>query len=431
MRKSTQKKTSFSAYLCASASSAFILRGSLLAASLLFAGCDSADPPQFHLNQITMIENEITEAQQKDIATVLSALFGTPDEPQVLGEMGLDINKIQMAAGHAWSDREGTKYGLYRRHCVHCHGITGDGHGPTAPFLNPYPRDFRAGKFKFKSTERTAMPTRQDLLHTLREGIPGTAMPSFKLLPPDELDALVEYVRYLTLRGRMEAQLGSFTVDELEINDPDTKDVDETTRLVGVDESGNVDFDKETIVDGLLADELAAWEEAADQVIRPDDEVAPPTDRTAEQVATSTAIGRELFFGAKANCFSCHGPTALGDGQTTDVDDWNKVTKEFLEKYDDLTAASVGALPVRNIRPRNLRTGVYRGGRKPRDVYRRLYAGINGTPMPAVGPSSPGGEGTLTDEEMWQLVDYVMSLPYEPASQPPSVSLPENKRIRH
>ena len=40
--------------------------------------------------------------------------------------------------------------GLYRQHCVHCHGITGDGAGPTAQFLMPYPRDFRTGEFKFK-----------------------------------------------------------------------------------------------------------------------------------------------------------------------------------------------------------------------------------------------------------------------------------------
>ena len=38
--------------------------------------------------------------------------------------------------------------------------------------------------------------------------------------------------------------------------------------------------------------------------------------------------------------------------------------------------------------------------------------------MPAGGPAAPGAQGTLTEEEIWQIVDYVHSLPFEPASQP-------------
>jgi len=62
--------------------------------------------------------------------------------------------------------------------------------------------------------------------------------------------------------------------------------------------------------------------------------------------------------------------------------------------------------------------GVYRGGRRPLDLFRRVDQGIPGTPMPAGGPASPGAEGTLSEEEIWHLVDYVRSLPYEPASRP-------------
>ena len=38
--------------------------------------------------------------------------------------------------------------------------------------------------------------------------------------------------------------------------------------------------------------------------------------------------------------------------------------------------------------------------------------------MPATGPVAPGAQGTLTEEEMWQIVDYLRSLPFEPASEP-------------
>ena len=96
---------------------------------------------------------------------------------------------------------------MYRRHCAHCHGISGDGAGPTASFLNPYPRDYRRGIFKFKSTPRTEPPTKEDLKRILHEGIAGTAMPSFKYLPNDELEALASYVRYLSVRGQVERLL--------------------------------------------------------------------------------------------------------------------------------------------------------------------------------------------------------------------------------
>jgi hypothetical protein len=71
------------------------------------------------------------------------------------------------------------------------------------------------------------------------------------------------------------------------------------------------------------------------------------------------------------------------------------------------------ALRPRPIPPRNLRLGLYRGGRRPIDLYRRLYTGINGAPMPGVGPSGPGGKGSVADAEIWHIVNYIRSLPYE------------------
>ena len=43
-------------------------------------------------------------------------------------------------------------YAIYRKNCLHCHGVSGAGDGPTAPFLYPLPRDYRKGIFKFTST---------------------------------------------------------------------------------------------------------------------------------------------------------------------------------------------------------------------------------------------------------------------------------------
>ena len=41
-----------------------------------------------------------------------------------------------------------------------------------------------------------------------------------------------------------------------------------------------------------------------------------------------------MFYGPKANCVKCHGPTALGDGQQDDYDDWSKATLEFIKGTD-------------------------------------------------------------------------------------------------
>ncbi len=47
----------------------------------------------------------------------------------------------------------------------------------------------------------------------------GTAMPSFKLLPQSEIEALVEYVEYLSLRGQTEIALINHASNELAENE--------------------------------------------------------------------------------------------------------------------------------------------------------------------------------------------------------------------
>ena len=69
------------------------------------------------------------------------------------------------------------------------------------------------------------------------------------------------------------------------------------------------------------------------------------------------------------------------------------------------------------LKPRNLLLGQYRGGRRPVDIFRRMYAGIKGTPMPAFGGTA------LKDPEIWDLVNYVMSLPYS-SKQPAAATGP-------
>src|SRR5687768_12420679 len=116
----------------------------------LVAGCGKPEEARFRLNMENKDRAEIAPERQQFMVDALTAMFGTPDDPKdVFPEANLDVKKLKLAAGSAKVDPEGARQGLYRKHCVHCHGISGDGAGPTAGFLNPYPRDYRNGVFKF------------------------------------------------------------------------------------------------------------------------------------------------------------------------------------------------------------------------------------------------------------------------------------------
>jgi mono/diheme cytochrome c family protein len=404
-------------------------------AGCALVGCGKTDPPPFRLDMTNVVSKQIPAEQRQRIADTLQAMFGTPDEPFAMPDSGLDGRKLRMAAGPVWGDEEGGKRGIYRRHCAHCHGVTGDGKGPTAGILNPYPRDYRLGLFKFKSTARAARPTDEDLRRIIHNGIPATAMPSFALLPPDEVAALVEYVKYLSMRGQMELALEEFAFSE-DLGDP----------------TGNAEL--QTAINEMLTGIVDEWKSAPDNIVRPDESLVPPMDRTPAEVTASIDAGRALFYGAKANCFSCHGPTGLGDGQQTDFDDWTKRQNNFVKdlrslpdtiqatrqrmeketgedrqlsqqrleedarKLAEMEAIEKHLLEPRNAIPRNLREGVYRGGGRPIDIFWRISTGISGTPMPAA-------PATLTQQEIWQIVDYVHSLPFEPASRPPHAQAAE------
>lgn len=424
----------------------------LIASSLLstMSGCGKTQKPEFRLNMPEMVTAEIIPQHQQEIADTLAGLFGTPEEPFVLASTGLDIKLLRLAAGEVAGYEPGVKRGLYRQHCVHCHGINGDGHGPTAMFLNPYPRDYRKGIYKFKSTYNPDRPADKDLYHVLYDGIPGTSMPSFALLPDQEIAALIEYVKYLSIRGQMETALIGYVSEELQYN-PITG-VAEDSPEGRLDPANNPD--QRTAIEEMLTEIVEGWEAANTQRIVPEQETLPVDTRTAAQIAESAEKGRVLFYGERANCVKCHGPTALGDGQQNDYDIWMKENVAFREATDklpesiaelkktlrdldgepyeeaELQLASMQKdlavrekvvetlFPVRNAIPRNLRLNTYRGGRRPVDFFWRIHQGIAGTPMPATGPAAPGAQGTLTEEEMWNIVDYLRSLPYEPASQP-------------
>ncbi|MEX2187036.1 MAG: c-type cytochrome [Pirellulales bacterium] len=341
-------------------------------------------------------ELEALPEKQKLVSTIVRAMFGTPDKPIVLSATGLDIRKIRLAAGPTTADENGNTGGLYRRHCVHCHGVTGNGAGPTAEFLNPYPRDFRRGWFKFKSTGVNEKPTDDDLRRTLHQGINGTAMPSFKLLPAAEVDALVEYVKYLSIRGEVEYAL--------------LEDYENCKTLLDAAKQGGaaVEAFRTYVIDTILLGEtngggMTLWNRANERIV----EVVPRPDVSPEE---SIQKGREIFYGV-GGCVKCHGESAMGDGQIYYVNDIDAQRSEPIKPMVN------PSLPMQALKPRNLRYTVIRGFSRDIDLYRRLRNGIDAVGMPAP---------TIPPEQVWHLVDYVKSLPYEFIE--PETSQVENKR---
>ena len=403
----------------------------LLTLPLIFAGCEKSPPPEFRLNSVELLKQErlalsggehFDESYKTEIGTILHAMFGTPDAPEfpmLLGEEDpaleiISLDNLKMAAGPVNSDKDGKPSGLYREHCAHCHGITGCGAGPTAAFLNPYPRDFRLGKFKFKSTPLSQPPTDHDLETILVNGIPGTAMPSFRTLPEEEIDALVDYVKYLTMRGQLERLLMS------EISSLDGEpivDLDLVRPNADGAEAADEDleeFEEQAYTifsEGMMDRIIYRWSNRERKVTKIPAAPANADPAHVDHVDLVNA-GRELFFN-KGNCMQCHGATGMGDGQTNSYDDWTSDWVNGIDLNDDAVLnqfIAAGALPPRNIRPRNLHIPVFRGGSHPNDVYLRLANGIEGTPMPS--------SAALTSDEIWAIVAYVKALPYETPAVP-------------
>src|SRR5436305_2258080 len=87
---------------------------------------------------------------------------------------------------------------VYDARCIECHGASGKGDGPSSSYLTPRPRDFTSGKYKIRTTETGSIPTDDDLLQSVRQGLYGTAMPAWnRILSDTEIRDVVDYIKSL------------------------------------------------------------------------------------------------------------------------------------------------------------------------------------------------------------------------------------------
>jgi mono/diheme cytochrome c family protein len=316
------------------------------AIALLVVGCRPPEPPQFSRSAELQALSEFAEADdgesvklwqglQTQIEAELAQRCGTPLAPVVLGDPEADRARLKLGAQ------------VYAYRCQQCHGVGGTGQSSLTQYLDPKPRDYTKGIFKFTSTPYNAKPRRSDLLRTVRRGVSGTSMPSFDDLDPEDLEAVVDYVIYLSQRGELEQELVQLAQDEEELADDLVQESVDTVRN--------------------------RWTEAQSQLVMP---VTPMPAMTADTIAK----GRELYL--QQVCNKCHGVDGRG-GLAGNIE----IGKDA---WGHETAAA------------DLTSGLYRGGGRPIDIYRRIYSGINGTPM-------PGFAQTLANEpdNFWYLVHFI------------------------
>lgn len=89
---------------------------------------------------------------------------------------------------------------VFDRYCVSCHGVEGDGRGPTAAWIDPRPRVLTSGVYKFRSTPSGSLPTDADLLRTVTRGLHHTFMPRWAPLSAHERSDVVQFVKTLSPR---------------------------------------------------------------------------------------------------------------------------------------------------------------------------------------------------------------------------------------
>ncbi len=134
-------------------------------------------------------------------------------------------------------------------------------------------------------------------------------------------------------------------------------------------------FNRQGWVDkGLaLGDSQTEAEKYAVEMTASGEPIPIPAEPT--QTAQGLRQGRRYFLQV---CAKCHGNDGTGQSDPT----WR--TSE--------------GFPVSS---RNLRRGVFKGGREGEQLYLRFFTGLPGTPMPA---------GELPGEQVWQVVQYIQSL---------------------
>ena len=132
--------------------------------------------------------------------------------------------KHSASPSHANSGSENKTLGatVYKHMCVYCHGEDGNGGGKAMAYLYPWPRDFRKGVFKHRSTPTGSLPLDRDIYQTIARGVPGTSMPAWgNALTEEETWSVVQYIKTFSSRFGKEDPKDPVTVAPAPLSTPE------------------------------------------------------------------------------------------------------------------------------------------------------------------------------------------------------------------
>ncbi|MBI2195383.1 MAG: c-type cytochrome [Planctomycetes bacterium] len=268
---------------------------------------------------------------------------------------------------------------IYLLKCYFCHGDRGDGEGRSEVYrMDPRPRNFMPGKFKFKTVSGDEPPLDEDLYRTVTRGVVGTAMPFWSipgepadwanyryLLSPQERWQVIYFIKTFSAQFKSGLRVKIEKLKkELEKAKSGSKEAKDLKSALKVAEK-----------------KLADYDEARKN--------NPPISIGTGPEVTPGLIeaGRKLFAEEGAGCAKCHGVEGRGDGMERKNDDWG-----FPMVAANLTRAVN-----------------FKGGNGMREVYRTITTGLNGTPMPStLGMFSK--DAAEDEQKRWAIAAYVHHL---------------------
>jgi mono/diheme cytochrome c family protein len=90
---------------------------------------------------------------------------------------------------------------LFAAYCITCHGTSGAGDGPMAATIEPKPRNFQAGDFKFDTDGDGKTGTEKDLTNVIQNGAAryggSPLMTPFSTFSAPQIQALARHVQSL------------------------------------------------------------------------------------------------------------------------------------------------------------------------------------------------------------------------------------------
>lgn len=241
----------------------------------------------------------------------------------------------------------------YERYCIGCHGAQGDGNGDAAVFLNPKPRNFVNAQYKFSSTRSGQLPKDEDLKRTIKNGLRGSAMPAFNLLPERKVDALVAYLKTFSPKWKEREPAAAIPI----VGNP---------------------------------------------YISPDDR------------AEAIARGEKIYHGYAA-CWSCH-PSYVSEEKINQylVALGGSARTEFRSNLFEPEGKPNDEGDL--VYPPDFKRDFIRAGMQVEDLYRSIAAGISGTAMPTwvdsihVGAENPDDPPIVSQADLWAMAYYVQEL---------------------